>query len=87
MVKTSFVKSTIEIWSEDYINKESWMAIDEKDKDAEIVQIEHAYEDKYMVEVVRKEDQIIADNMVIRDPGYLENIMLCKESKDERNKV
>lgn len=77
MVKTSFVKSTIEIWSEDYINKASWVAIDEKDKDAEIVQIEHAYEDKYMVEVVRKEDIAVIDADIIKH-----NIMLCGEEKN-----
>lgn len=74
MVKTSFVKSTIEIWRKDYIN-DLWRRTD-KDKDAEIVQIEHAYDDLFMVEIVRKED---IDNVIIHDSGFMENVMLCKE--------
>lgn len=53
MVKTMFKGSTIEIWSKDYINREPWMAIETKDIGAEIIQIEHAYEDQFMVEVRR----------------------------------
>lgn len=53
MVKSMFKGSTIEIWQKDYINKEEWMVIEERDKNAEIIQIEHAYEDYFMVEVRR----------------------------------
>lgn len=54
MMKQMVRGSVIEIWQKDYINKESWMAIDPKDEDAKIIQIEYAYEDWFMVEVVRK---------------------------------
>ena len=80
MVKTSFVKSTIEIWRKDYIN-DLWRRTDE-DKDAEIVQIEHAYDDLFMVEIVRKED---IEAITFDDIKH--NMMLCREEKDERNKV
>ena len=51
-----FKGSSIEIWTMDYINKEPFMIIDEKDKNAEIIQIEHAFDDKFMVEVVRRDE-------------------------------
>ena len=57
MIKHICKGSTIEIWSKDYVNREPWMAIDEKDYGAEIVQIEHAYDDYFMVEV-RRENMI-----------------------------
>jgi hypothetical protein len=82
MVKTSFVKSTIEIWRKDYVN-DLWRRTDE-DKDAEIVQIEHAYDDLFMVEIVRKED---IDNVIIHDSGCLENIMLCRESNENKKNM
>ena len=53
MVKTMFRGSTIEIWSKDYINREPWMCIEARDICAEILQIEHAYDDYFMVEVKR----------------------------------
>ena len=56
MVKSMFKGSSIEIWTMDYINKEPFMIIDEKDKNAEIIQIEHAFDDKFMVEVVRRDE-------------------------------
>lgn len=54
MVRSMIKGTTIEIWTRDYINREPFMVIDEKDKNAEILQIEHAYDDYFMVEVRRK---------------------------------
>ena len=54
MVKQLIKGTTIEIWSKDYINKEDWMCIDPKDEDVEILQIEHAYDDYFIVEIRRK---------------------------------
>lgn len=54
MVKSMFRGTTIEIWTKDYINREPSIFIEERDIDAEIIQIEHAYDDYFMVEVRRK---------------------------------
>lgn len=53
MIKQVMRGTTIEIWHKDYINKEEWMAIEERDKDAEIIQAEYAYDDWFIVEVRR----------------------------------
>lgn len=53
MVKKN-VHSVIEIWPEGYVNKEGQYYIKPEDEDAEIVQIEHAHDDMYMVEIIRK---------------------------------
>lgn len=51
MVKTMFRGTTIEIWSKDYINDKDFRL--SKDLNAEILQIEHAYDDLFMVEIRR----------------------------------
>lgn len=56
MVKSMFKGSTIEIWDKAYINKEPCMYIAEEDKNAEIIQMEHAYDHYFMVEVVRRDE-------------------------------
>jgi hypothetical protein len=51
----SKINSVIEIWNEDKVNKDiAFMS--EEDRYAQIVQIEHAYSDKYIVEIIRKEN-------------------------------
>ena len=54
MVKSMFRGTNIEIWTKDYVNREPWINIEERDVDAEIVQIEHAYDDYFIVEVRRR---------------------------------
>lgn len=61
MVKTMIKDTTIEIWDEDYINRKSWMLIKDEDRNAEILQIEHAYDDKFMVEVRRHNKKVLVE--------------------------
>ncbi len=48
MRKTNLNSTIIEIWSEDTVNNIG--------EDYKIIQIEHAYEDKYMVEVYKNDN-------------------------------
>lgn len=52
ILRRSRVNSFIEIWSHNYIN-DIWRRRDE-DKDVEILQVAHGYENDYIVEFVRK---------------------------------
>lgn len=90
MIKSKIWGSTIEIWSEPRINKKGLHAIvNEMDENIEIVQIEHAYDNMFMVEVVRKKDGVTTDDVIIRDSGYMENmnILLCKESNENKKNM
>ena len=48
------IDSTIEVWTYDYINDP--YARGDEDINKEIVQIEYAFADRFMVEVVKKEE-------------------------------
>ena len=53
MVKTA-QDSVIEVWGYEYINNPQKRQ--NEDEHAEIIQIEHGYNDDYMVEVIRHEE-------------------------------
>lgn len=85
MVKTIFKGSTIEIWEKDYINREPWMAIETRDIGAEIIQIEHAYDDYFMVEVRRvKVDDLVKTKRVLVEED-LEEQLAEEALKDVKN--
>ena len=44
--------SIVEVWDRDYVNFPDER--NEEDKEAQIIQIEHGYEDDYIVEIVRR---------------------------------
>ena len=43
--------SIVEVWDRDYVNFPDKR--NEEDREAQIIQIEHGYEDDYIVEIVR----------------------------------
>jgi hypothetical protein len=48
----SKINSVIEIWNEDEVNKDI-IFMSEEDRYAKIIQIEHAYDNKYIVEIIK----------------------------------
>lgn len=53
MIKTN-PRSSLEIWGEGYIMKDPKLR-EPEDREAEIIQLEHAHRDDYLVEVLRPE--------------------------------
>lgn len=71
--------SVMEIWPEDYLNCEACRQ--DKDIDVEILQVQYAYSDRFIVEFVRKKDY-----ETYEDEDEEPDIDFSPQTEDERTK-